>query len=81
MKLRFLGQAYSQSQKHILTIASEDTACYRGHKYHLRKLVAINQPQTPDSQMSAVIYKYRGVNYVVERHHFPTKPKKTRIHC
>ena len=80
MELHFLGQAYSQSQKHILTIASGNTACYRGRKYDLRVPVAIDQPQTPDSQMSAVVYKYRGVSYVVEHHQFPIKHNKTLVH-
>ena len=80
MKLRFLGKLYSQFQQQVPTISSKNTACYRGHKYDLRVPVAIDQPQTPDSQMSAIIYKYRGVSYVVEHHRFP-EPKKTLVHC
>ena len=81
MKLRFLGQIYSQFQKHILTVASEQTASYRGHQYNLRVPVATKRYSVPDSQMSAVIYKYRGVSYVVEHHHYPTKLKKTLVRC
>lgn len=80
MKLRFLGQAYFKLQPQIPSVPSKNTACYRGRKYSLHVPVA-HQPQSSDSRMSAVIYKYRGVSYVVERYQFPTKPKKTLIHC
>ena len=80
MELHFLGQTCPLFPKQILTIPSENTACYRGHKYNLRVPMMINQPQTPDSQMSAVIYRYRGVSYVVEHYH-PTKPNKALFHC
>ena len=75
MFLRFLGRTYFKFQKRIETIASEDTACYRGQRYNLRAPVAIEKPKTSGSQMSIIIYKYRGVNYVVERHQFPKQKK------
>ena len=79
MELRFLGQAYSKLHQDISTITLKKTACFRGRKYDLRVPVITDHCQTPESQMSAVIYKYRGVSYVVE-HHFPTK-EKTLVHC
>ena len=81
MKLRFLGQTYSQSRQQIPTIASENTACYRRQQYNLRVPVTISQSRSRPTQMSAVVYKYRGVSYVVERHQFPTKPNKTLVDC
>lgn len=67
MKLQFLGQTYAQSQPNILTIASDNTACYRGRKYDLRKSVTAGRSPTL-SRMSAAIYKYRGVSYVIEHY-------------
>lgn len=81
MKLRFLGQTYFQFRQQMTTIVSEKTACYRGQQYNLRVPVAISQSRSRPTQMSAVIYKYRGVSYVVERHQFPTKPNKTLVDC
>ena len=80
MKLRFLGQRYSQSQQQIATIPSEDTACYRGQRYNLRVPVAACQSRSLESLTSAVVHKYRGVSYVVEHHQFPTKQKKLVSH-
>ncbi len=77
MKLRFLGQTYSQFPQQISTIPSENIACYGRQQYNLRVPVLISRPRSPDSQMSVFIYKYCGVSYVVERHHFPTKPNRT----
>ena len=69
MKLRFLGQTYSQfRQQTLLTIPSENTACYRGQQYNLRVSLATLHPRTPESQMSVIIYKYRGTSYVIEHH-------------
>ena len=78
MKLRFLKQIYTKLQQHP-AIPSKNIACYRGHQYNLRVPVAISQSPPPESQMSAVIYKYRGISYVVERHQFPTA-KKTLVY-
>lgn len=80
MKLRFLGQSYSQSHQQIATIASEYTACYRGQRYNLRMLVATEKSRSPESLTSAVVHKYRGVSYVVERHQFPTKQNKKLVY-
>ena len=81
MKLRFLGQAYFQFRQQIPSIASKNIVCYRGHKYNLRVPMAISPPPSPRSQMSAVVYKYRGISYVVERYKFPSSPNKTPVFC
>ncbi len=80
MKLRFLGKTYFQSQQQIPTIASETTACYRGQRYNLPVPVETYQLRSRESLTSAVIYKYRGVSYVVERHQFDTKQNRKLIY-
>lgn len=80
MKLRFLGQTYSRPLQQISTIASENAACYRGQRYNLRVPVATCQSRLPESPISIVVYKYRGVSYVVERHQFPKQNKKLVYH-
>lgn len=78
MKLRFLGQTYSLSSQQMPTVASENQACFRGQRYSLRIPVANPASIELPSQVSAVIHKYRGVSYVVERGYFdrqPTNPK------
>ena len=80
MKLRFLGRTYFQFPQQIATIPSENTACYRRQQYNPRMPVLISQRRSPGSQMSAVVYKYRGVSYVIERHH-PPKRNKTLVYC
>ena len=80
MKLRFLGQIYSQFQQQIPTIASENTACYRGQQYNLSVPVAISPSRSPECLTSAVIHKYRGVSYVVEHHQFPTEQNKKLVY-
>ena len=76
--MKYRGQDYSQSQQQVPTIPSKEVLCYRGRKYYPREPVAINQPQTSDSQISAIILKYRRVFHVKE-HHFPSKPQKTLV--
>ena len=77
MELRFLGETYFKSQQHILTIASKVKARYRRREYNLRVPVAFEAVRSPDSQLSAFIYKYRGVSYIKE--HYPVKPQKTLV--
>ena len=81
MKLCFRGRVYSQFPKHISTVASDKTASYRGHQYTLRVPVATELYLAPDCQMSAAIYKYRGVSYVVEHRQYPTKQKQAHLRC
>jgi hypothetical protein len=58
MKLRFLGQAYSTSNNQIETIASKDTACFRGKTYTpSRPIPTVNSPSSTK--------KYRGVVYSI----------------
>ena len=57
MKLRFLGQAYCASNNQVETVASENTACFRGRRYTIRRPV-----QTINSPLG-VRKKYRGVAY------------------
>lgn len=79
MKLRFLGQTYSLSSQQIPTVASDEKACFRGQQYNLRVPVANSASvESPFqlSQLTAVIYKYRGVNYIVEHRHFDRQPHK-----
>ena len=80
MKLRFLGKTYFQSQQQIPTIASKTTACYRGQKYNVPMPVETRQLPSKEFLTSAVIYKYRGVSYVVERHQFHTKQNKKLVY-
>ncbi len=56
MKLRFLGQAYSTSNNQIETLASEQTARFRGHSYI---------PHRPVQPFNSKIgfRKYRGIGY------------------
>ena len=80
MKLNFMGQSYSLSQPQLTTIASENTACYRGQLYNLRVPVTISKGRSPESELIAVVQKYRGVSYVVERYQFVEKTNKHE-HC
>ena len=79
-KLRFRGQPYSQPLQQFSTIASENVACYRGQRYKLRVPVATRPSRSPESLTSAVVHKYRGVSYIVERHQFPKQNKKQIYH-
>ena len=79
MELRYRGQPYSQFPQQVPTIPSKKTLCYRGCKYNPHEPMVINQPQTSDSQMSAVFLKYRRVSYALVHFYFPTKPEKTLV--
>ena len=80
MKLKYRGQDYHLVQQQVSTIPSKNIACYRGHEYSLRVLMAIEQSQTPYYQMSAIVLKYRGVN-LLKKYQFPSKPPKKTVHC
>ena len=79
MKLRFLGQTYFPSRQ-IPTVASGDKACYRGQQYNRRlPVVNINTQPVESAQVSAIVYKYRGVSYIVERHRVDRQPNKPEL--
>ena len=81
MKLRFLGQTYSLFSQQMPAIASGEKACFRGQEYNLRLPVTNSASIESPSQISAVIYKYRGVSYIVERHYFDRQPNKSEVPC
>jgi hypothetical protein len=80
MKLNFMGQSYSLLQQQVATIASENTACFRGQRYKLRVPVAISQVRSRPTQLTAVVQKYRGVSYITLGNQFYEKPKESE-HC
>ena len=59
MQLRFMGQSYSTNSARVATVASEQTATFKGQKYQVRVPM-----QTVRSQPREV-RKYRGVAYTV----------------
>ncbi len=61
MQLRFMGQVYSASNNRVQTVATEQTASFKGQKYQVRVPV-----QTIESQANTEVRKYRGVTYTVE---------------
>ena len=71
IKLRSLDKLFTQSQQQILDVNSKNTVCYRG-QYYNPHIPPVSSLRSPQSLISAVICKYRGVSYVVERHQFPT---------
>jgi hypothetical protein len=82
MKLRFLGQTCSQFYQYS-TVVSENIACYRYRGQTYSRCVpeaAYRQSRSPESLISVVVYKYRGVSYVVERHQFDTNQNR-RLVC
>ena len=56
MQLRFLGQAYSSSNRQVNTVASENTAHFLGQSYTPRRPIT-----TSKSQLG--LRKYRGIAY------------------
>ena len=82
MKLRFLGQTYFFSPRQIPTVASSEKACFRGQQYNRRlPVVNINTKPVESAQVSAIVYKYRGVSYIVERHRVDRQPNKPELCC
>ena len=61
MQLRFMGQTYFASNNRVATVATEQTATFKGQKYQVRVPV-----QTAKSQLNPQVRKYRGVTYTVE---------------
>ena len=59
MQLRFMGQTYSANHNGVETVATEQTASFKGQKYQVRVPVQTfrSQPQQ--------LRKYRGVTYVI----------------
>ena len=60
MELRFMGRTYFASSTKVQTVASEQTACFKGQRYNLRVPV-----QTSPQRSNTSIRKYRGVAYTV----------------
>lgn len=58
MQLRFLGQAYSNSNSQVETITSDRTGKFLGQSYTLRRPVPTFKPKP---QLG--LRKYRGVAY------------------
>ena len=61
MELRFLGQTYTTANNRVPTVASQQTASFKGQKYQVRVPL-----QTAKSLLNTEIRKYRGVTYTVE---------------
>ena len=61
MQLRFMGQTYTANSTEVATVASEQTATFKGQKYQIRVPVP-----TAKSQLNTQVRKYRGVTYTVE---------------
>ena len=59
MELRFMGQTYSANNNKVTTVATQQTASFKGQKYQVRIPV-----QTFKSQPQQ-LRKYRGVTYAV----------------
>lgn len=57
MKLRFLGQEYSQSNYIVKTIPSDIMVCYRGQNYPLRR-------SSQNFSQQFYLRKYRGILYL-----------------
>ena len=61
MKLCFLGQTYFVSNNMVDTVETENTACFRGQRYALRRPVqSFNLESRPSIRI------YRGVVYGAE---------------
>ena len=60
MQLRFMGQAYITASNRVSTVASEQTAKFKGQKYQLRVPVSKTKLQLNTEER-----KYRGVTYTV----------------
>ena len=71
MELRYRGQIYYKHPQQISTIDSKNVACYRGRQYIVPEPVTTCQLRSPESLISAVFRKYRGVSYVDEHHQLP----------
>lgn len=61
MQLRFMGQTYTTANNRVQTIATQQTATFKGQKYQLRVPVSAIK-----SQLNPQVRKYRGVTYTIE---------------
>ena len=61
MQLRFMGQTYTTANNKVETVATRQTASFKGQKYQVRVPV-----QTFKSQLNTEVRKYRGVTYTVK---------------
>ena len=61
MELRFMGQTYTTANSRVPTVATQQTASFKGQKYQIRVPV-----QTIKSQLNTESRKYRGVTYTVK---------------
>ena len=59
MQLRFMGQTYSADSNGVETVATQQTASFKGQKYQVRVPVQTVKSQSPQ------LRKYRGVTYAV----------------
>ena len=76
MQLRFMGQTYSASNAKVATVASEQTASFKGQKYQIRVPL-----QTAKSRLNTEKRKYRGVTYTVKSQGYSTKADKLAAGC
>ena len=61
MQLRFMGQTYTTANNRVQTVATQQTAIFKGQKYQIRVPVP-----SAKSQLNTQVRKYRGVTYTVE---------------
>ena len=61
MELRSMGQTYTTANNRVETVATKQTASFKGQKYQVRVPV-----QTAKFQLNSEVRKYRGVTYTVE---------------
>ena len=60
MQLRFMGQTYTATNTQVETVATQQTATFKGNTYQIRVPVSTFKAQQPQ------LRKYRGVTYTVE---------------
>ena len=75
MQLHFMGQTYFASNNQVATVATEQTATFKGQKYQVRVPV-----QTAKSQLNPQVRKYRGVTYTVEPS-YATQTNNLQAYC
>ena len=61
MQLRFMGQTYTTANNKVETVATQQTASFKGQKYQVRIPV-----QAAKSQLNTEERKYRGITYTVK---------------
>ena len=75
MELHFLGQTYTTANNRVATVATQQTASFKGQKYQVRVPV-----QTFKSQLNTEERKYRGVTYIVEPNRYSLSNNQLK-HC